>query len=355
MKRIVWVLATLVALLAVLAGCGSTSKEESGKLRVVTTVFPVYEVARAVAGTTAEVSMLVPPGMEPHDWEPSAGDLKAIGNAQVFVYSGAGLEPTAMFLKDDIVGKAKVVELTKGLDLLPPPHEEDADEHEQGHEHDAVHEHEHEHEHDADKHEHEHEHDAVHEHEHEHDADEHEHGHHHHHGEFDPHVWLDPQRMMQETDILVAAFSEADPAHADEYRRNGEAYKAKLQALDAEMEEALSNLPRKEIVVAHEAFGYLVDRYGLTQLGIMGVAADAEPTPERMARLVEFIREHDVRTIYSEELINPKLAEALAKETGTQVRVLNPIEGLTKEQQEAGYDYIRLQRENMAALIEGQQ
>lgn len=340
MKRMVWLAATLSALVAVLAGCGGAGKEAGGKLQVVTTVFPVYEVARAVAGTTAEVSMLVPPGMEPHDWEPSAGDLKAIGKAQVFVYSGAGLEPTEMFLKEDIVGKAKVVELTKGLHLLPPPHEEDADEDEHEHKH------KHKHKHDADEDEHEHEH----------DADEHAHGHHHHHyGAFDPHVWLDPQRVMQETDTLVAAFSEADPQHAAEYRANGDAYKAELQALDAEMAAALHDLPQKEIVVAHEAFGYLADRYGLTQLGIMGVAADAEPTPERMAKLVAFIREHGVRTIYTEELVNPKLAQALAKETGAQVRVLNPIEGLTREQQEAGYDYIRLQRENMAALTAGQQ
>lgn len=329
MKKLVWVLSLCAAVLA-LVGCGQTPQENQGKLQVVTTVYPVYDVVKKVAGDRADVTLLVPPGAEPHDWEPTASDLKKIGQAKVFFYNGAGLEPTDQILKKEITRDATVVELSQGLDLLKL---QDDDDHDHDHDHDADH-------HDADHH----------------DEDHHAEGHHHHHhGGVDPHVWLDPQNVMKEAAVVADALAKADPAHADAYRANAKKYQDELAALDKDMDAALSSLANKNLVVSHEAFGYLAARYGLTQIGIMGVDADAEPTPDRMAQLVEFIREHDVRTIYSEELVNPRLADAIAAETGAVVRVLNPIEGLTAAQEKAGYDYIKLQRENLTTLTAGQQ
>ncbi|KGF11795.1 hypothetical protein HMPREF1633_04530 [Tissierellia bacterium S5-A11] len=329
MKKLVWVLSLCAAVLA-LVGCGQTPQENQGKLQVVTTVYPVYDVVKKVAGDRADVTLLVPPGAEPHDWEPTASDLKKIGQAKVFFYNGAGLEPTDQILKKEITRDATVVELSQGLDLLKL---QDDDDHDHDHDHDTDH-------HDADHH----------------DEDHHAEGHHHHHhGGVDPHVWLDPQNVMKEAAVVADALAKADPAHADAYRANAKKYQDELAALDKDMDAALSSLANKNLVVSHEAFGYLAARYGLTQIGIMGVDADAEPTPDRMAQLVEFIREHDVRTIYSEELVNPRLAEAIAAETGAVVRVLNPIEGLTAAQEKAGYDYIKLQRENLTTLTAGQQ
>lgn len=330
MKKLIWVLSLCAALLA-LVGCGQTPQENQGKLQVVTTVYPVYDVVKKVAGDHADVTLLVPPGAEPHDWEPTASDLKKIGQAKVFFYNGAGLEPTDQILKKEITRDAMVVELSHGLDLLKAEDHDDDD---------------HDHDHDADHHDEDH-----------HDEDHHAEGHHHHHhhGGVDPHVWLDPQNVMKEAAAVADALAKADPAHADAYRANAKKYQEELAALDKDMDAALSSLANKNLVVSHEAFGYLAARYGLTQVGIMGVDADAEPTPERMAQLIEFIREHDVRTIYSEELVNPRLADAIAAETGAVVRVLNPIEGLTVAQEKTGYDYIKLQRENLATLTAGQQ
>ena len=329
MKKLVWVLSLCAAVLA-LVGCGQTPQENQGKLQVVTTVYPVYDVVKKVAGDRADVTLLVPPGAEPHDWEPTASDLKKIGQAKVFFYNGAGLEPTDQILKKEITRDATVVELSQGLDLLKLQDDDD---------------HDHDHDHDADHHDEDH-----------HDEDHHAEGHHHHHhGGVDPHVWLDPQNVMKEAAVVADALAKADPAHADAYRANAKKYQDELAALDKDMDAALSSLANKNLVVSHEAFGYLAARYGLTQIGIMGVDADAEPTPDRMEQLVEFIREHDVRTIYSEELVNPRLADAIAAETGAVVRVLNPIEGLTAAQEKAGYDYIKLQRENLTTLTAGQQ
>ena len=324
--------ATMVATAVGIAGCGSDTKQAvpAEKMKVVTTVFPVYDVAKQVGGDKVDVSLLVPPGAEPHDWDPTAKDLKEIGTAKVFLYSGAGLEPTEKILAKDVLQQAQAVELSKSLTLLPAP-DEDEDEHD--HDHDKEHKDDKEHKEDKaqkeDKHEHEHE-----------------------RGEFDPHVWLDPMNVAKEVDAVVEAFSKADPTNAKYYEANGKAYKEKLQALHAKYEEFGKTQHDKNLVVSHMAFGYLAKAYGFEQLGIMGVSPDAEPTPERMADIVAFIKEHNVKAIFSEELVSPKLANAIAAETGVKVYVLNPAEGLTEEQTQKHVTYLDIMEENLKTLKE---
>ncbi len=339
-----WMLALLcAALMVVVAGCGKDAASQSDKMRVVATVFPVADVVQKVGGDLVDVHLLVPAGAEPHDWEPTVSDRKEIGKAKVFFYNGAGLEPMDQLLTPEVLGDATPVELTAGLTLRVPTAAEQHDEEEYDHDGDRHEETAH---HDEDEH-HDHDHEGTVEHEHEHG---HEGHHHHHHGGVDPHVWLDPQNVMAQVDTVVAALSAADPAHADTYKANGEAYKQELAKLDAEFASVAAQRDSRKLVVTHAAFGYLADRYGLEQVAIMGVDADAEPTPERMAGLIETVRAHDIKVIYTEELLSPKLAEAIARETGAEVRMLNPIEGLTPAQEKAGEDYLSLQRQNMEAL-----
>lgn len=324
------VLAGLVVTVgAFLGGCGQQgSTAGDSKMKVVATVYPAYDLAKQIGGDKVDVTMLVPAGSEPHDWEPTAQNLKEIGTAKVFIYNGAGLEPTEKILQPDILKKAKPLELAKGIDLLKVTDEEE--------------EHEHEHEHEAtpagetsDK--------AGHDKQ---SAKEE----HHHHGEYDPHIWLDPENVMKETDEVVKAFSEADPANKAYYEANGKAYKEKLAALDKDYKDFAANVTDKNLVVSHEAFGYLAKRYGFTQVGIMGVAPDAEPTPERMSEIVAFVKQNHVKAIFSEELVNPKLAEAIAKEAGVQVYVLSPVESLSEDQMKNGENYLTIMRKNLETL-----
>lgn len=315
----------LVAGAAILGGCSlgdSTGNDGKGGLPVVATVYPAYDIAKQVGGDKVKVTLLVPPGTEPHDWEPTVKDLKAVGQAKVFIYNGAGLEPSEKLLAPDILKEAKPVELAKSVDVMPIKTVDLDKEAEADHDHD-------------------HHTDAAH-----HDND----GHDHHHGTVDPHIWLNLMNVVKEVDAVVAAFSEADPANKDYYEANGKAYKEKLTALDAQYEAFAQTVPSKELVVTHEAFGYLANRYGFTQLGIMGVAPDAEPTPERMASIISFVKAHKVKAIFSEELVNPKLAEAIAKETGAKVYMLNPVEGLTEEQMKAGATYLSIMEDNLKVL-----
>ena len=297
--------------LSLLTGCGTQPADTAagdGRLRVLTSFYPMYDFACKIGGDCIDVTNMVPSGTEPHDWEPSTNDLKNLEKADVFIYNGADMEPWADDLLVSRSDTLRVVEASENVELRTT---------------DGEHEHAHEHE----------------------DAD-------HHHGDFDPHVWLDPENAKIEMEAIRDALCAADPENSTVFQSNYEKYAAELDALDAEFREKLASLPNRTIVVAHEAFGYLCDAYGLTQVGIEGLSPDSEPDPGRMAEVIDFVREHSISTIFFEELVSPKVAEAIASETGAQAKMLSPLEGLSDEQAAAGADYFSVMHDNLAALME---
>ena len=295
--------------LSLLTGCGTQPADTAagdGRLRVLTSFYPMYDFACKIGGDCIDVTNMVPSGTEPHDWEPSTNDLKNLEKADVFIYNGADMEPWA---DDLLVSRSDTLRVaSENIELRTT---------------DGEHEHAHEHE----------------------DAD-------HHHGDFDPHVWLDPENAKIEMEAIRDALCAADPENSTVFQSNYEKYAAELDALDAEFREKLAPLPNRTIVVAHEAFGYLCDAYGLTQVGIEGLSPDSEPDPGRMAEVIDFVREHSISTIFFEELVSPKVAEAIASETGAQAKMLSPLEGLSDEQAAAGADYFSVMHDNLAALME---
>ncbi len=297
--------------LSLLTGCGTQPADTAagdGRLRVLTSFYPMYDFACKIGGDCIDVTNMVPSGTEPHDWEPSTNDLKNLEKADVFIYNGADMEPWADDLLVSRSDTLRVVEASENVELRTT---------------DGEHEHAHEHE----------------------GAD-------HHHGDFDPHVWLDPENAKIEMEAIRDVLCAADPENSTVFQSNYEKYAAELDALDAEFREKLAPLPNRTIVVAHEAFGYLCDAYGLTQVGIEGLSPDSEPDPGRMAEVIDFVREHSISTIFFEELVSPKVAEAIASETGAQAKMLSPLEGLSDEQAAAGADYFSVMHDNLAALME---
>lgn len=297
--------------LSLLTGCSTQPADTAagdGRLRVLTSFYPMYDFACKIGGDCIDVTNMVPSGTEPHDWEPSTNDLKNLEKADVFIYNGADMEPWADDLLVSRSDTLRVVEASENVELRTT---------------DGEHEHAHEHE----------------------DAD-------HHHGDFDPHVWLDPENAKIEMEAIRDALCAADPENSTVFQSNYEKYAAELDALDTEFREKLAPLPNRTIVVAHEAFGYLCDAYGLTQVGIEGLSPDSEPDPGRMAEVIDFVREHSISTIFFEELVSPKVAEAIASETGAQAKMLSPLEGLSDEQAAAGADYFSVMHDNLAALME---
>lgn len=301
-----------IALLAVvlLAGCGGNkgkTTEQTGtpKIKVVATVYPVYEFIKQVGGDKVDVVMLIPPGAEPHDWEPTAKDITRIKDAKIFAYHGSGFEPVEKLLTKDVLGSTLPVQVSKEVPKLAVSHEA---EEKTGHK--------------EDKHAH----------------------------EGDSHMWLDPIAAQQEVNAILAALVAVDEPNAAYYKENAAKFNKQLTELDQDYKKTLSNLPSKDIITSHEAFGYLAARYGLHQVGIMGLSPDAEPTPDKMAEITKFCREHKVKYIFFETLASPKLAQTIAKETGAELLVLNPVENLTEEEMKQGKNYLIIMRENLANL-----
>lgn len=280
-----------------LVGCSAKynniqSFEEADKISVVTTIYPVYDFVKNIGGDKVEIVNLVPAGMEPHDFELSTGDMQLMEQAQVFIYNGAGMEHfvdrTLKSLSND---NLTVIE---AAERIAPLQVED--------------------------------------------------------GNKDPHTWLSVKNAIWEAETIKDAFVKIDAENAAYYEANYETYKEKLEQLDRQYQQELTELSGNTIVVAHEAFGYLCQEYGLKQEAIEGLTADSEPDSARMKEIIDFCRQEEIKVIFFEELVSPKVANAIADETGADTMVLNPIEGLTAEQEEAGLDYIALMEQNLEAL-----
>jgi zinc transport system substrate-binding protein len=286
----------LVAVALLLSGCGSTPSSADQGVSVVASFYPLAKAASRVGGDLVSVQNLTPPGVEPHDLELAPDDIEAIATADVIVYLGGGFQPAV----EDALAEAEdavTIDALTAVGTSPAPASE---------------------------------------------ADE---------GlTVDPHVWLDPARYEEIVRAVADSLAKADPQNEATYAANAEEYVAQIAALDDEFQTGLSDCQRTTIVTSHEAFGYLADAYGLTQVGILGLSPEAEPDPRRLAELRDLVEREGVTTIFSEELVSPKVAETLANEAGVEVAVLNPIESLTDDQVQAGEDYLSLMRENLDTL-----
>lgn len=306
------------------ANAGATTLPTTTKLNIKVSFYPMYEFTKNVAGDLAEVDVLIPSGVEPHDWEPTAQDMAEISDADVLIYNGAGMEGWADQVRDSASGnKLITVEASKGLEIMEGSEEEEEVEHahEEGEHSDEA--------------------------EHAHEEDEHDHDH----GGLDPHVWLAPSLAIKEVRTIEAALSTAAPENADAFKANADAYVAKLEQLEQEFKEGLKDTKRKDFITQHAAFGYLAKQYGLTQVPIAGLSPEQEPSAANMVKIVEFAKEHKVQTIFFETLVSSSVADTIAKEIGAKVAVLNPIEGLTDEDRSHNLDYIGIMRQNLEALI----
>jgi zinc transport system substrate-binding protein len=170
----------------------------------------------------------------------------------------------------------------------------------------------------------------------------------------DPHVWLDLAHDQVIVTMIAQALSSIDPEGADLYRSNAAVYKEKLQALDREYKEALAVCRHRSLVLGgHSAFSYLARRYGLEEIPLYGVSADSEPTPQRLAEIVETARELGVKQIFFETLVSPKLARVVADEIGAGTLLLNPGANMTREQFERGVTFLSIMEENLQNLRKG--
>lgn len=291
--------------LTALTACSASDAADhknGDKLNVVASFYPMQFLAEQIGGKHVSVTTLTKPGVEPHDLELTPRQIGGLGDADYILYL-KGIQPAV----DDAIkqsGSKDVVDASTLTVLEDHGTETGADEH--GHEH---------------------------------------------HGDeagADPHIWLDPVKYAEVAKGVGKSLEKTDPDHAADYRKNTDALVNKLDALNTAYETGLKDTATKTFITTHSAFGYLAERYGLTQEGIAGVDPEAEPSPARISEIHTVAKKNKVTTVFFETLASDKTAKTLAKDTGLKTDVLDPLEGITDKSK--GDDYIEVMQSNLAAL-----
>lgn len=293
----------------------STSGAKDGTLTVMASFYPLQYLAEKIGGEHVTVTSLTPAGAEPHDLELSPKTVDALSSADAVIYLAGfqsavdeAIEQQAPKTVIDVSPAVQLVEA--GVDANHPSEEEDegTDEAQSS------------------------------------EADGHED--HHHDMSADPHFWLDPVRMANAATLVGDKLAEANPANAEMYKTNAKALKEELTSLGNDLVSKTSTCQIKTFVTAHTAFGYLADRTGLTQVGISGLDPDSSPSPARLAEISQIAKDQGVTTIFTEALIDPKIAQTLADDLGITTAVLDPIESQT----DPSKDYSGVMNDNIDAL-----
>lgn len=293
-------LASTLAVPALLAGCGTTSAADDGTVQVLASFYPLQMIAQEVGGDRVSVESLTPPGAEPHDVELSPAQVAKVSDADLVLYL-SGFQAAV----DDALAQAEPRDALDAADVTTLLSGE-------GEEHDHA------------------------------DDDEDAHDH----GDADPHFWLDPSRMPAVADAVAEHLTELDPDGADEFAANAAALDERFAALDEAYSTGLAECGIRTFVTSHTAFGYLAHRYDLEEVGISGIDPEAEPSPARLAEVSDVVRDEGVTTLFFETLVSPKVAETLAQDLGVQTAVLDPIEGLADDDA----DYFSIADDNLEAL-----
>ncbi|MFD6426295.1 metal ABC transporter substrate-binding protein [Streptomyces sp. NPDC060198] len=300
--------AVALGITALSACSGSdTAGGSDGKLDVVASFYPMQYLAEEIGGSHVSVTTLTKPGAEPHDLELSPRQIGSLGDADYILYL-KGIQPAV----DDAIAQSGAKNTVDAAELTTlETHGAEVDGHDHASSEDGSSE----------------EHDEA--------------------GR-DPHIWLDPVKYAEVAEGVGKSLAKADPGNAADYRANTDALVKKLDALNTQYAAGLKSTTTKTFLTTHSAFGYLAERYGLTQEGIAGVDPEAEPSPARIKDLQHIAEEDGATTVFFETLASDKTAKTLAKDTGLRTDVLDPLEGITKKSK--GDDYVEVMESNLAAL-----
>ncbi|MGA2967806.1 MAG: zinc ABC transporter substrate-binding protein [Candidatus Levyibacteriota bacterium] len=295
-KKLIILLGALILIVAavLLFNFGSVEKTNNGKLQVAASFYPMYFFVSRIGGDKADVISITPASAEPHDYEPTTQDLVSIQNSNMLVLNGGALEAWGNKIKSQLPANVLVVTAGEGL---------------------------------ANK-----------------QLDEN--------GQIiqDPHVWLDPILAKKEVTMIEKGFEKIDPKNASYFQANAKKLDSELDILNIEYSHAFANCVQKDFVTSHAAFGYLGAQYGIAQIPISGVSPDEEPSTQKMVEITNLVKARNIKVIFFESLVSPKLSDTIANETGAKAMVLDPIEGLTKDEIQNGQNYLTIMRQNLNNL-----
>jgi zinc transport system substrate-binding protein len=307
----------LFLLMMTLSACNRGDNSTAGRkagLKVVTSLYPLYDFTRNIGKNRVEVILLMPPGIEPHSFEPKPADVVTLSNADLFIFTNKYMEPWAEKLIGGVGSKKLViVDSSKGVLFI----EEDGEQ--------------------------------------EHHPEKEVHKEHLHKG-MDPHIWLDLGNAVKMVDNITEGLIAKDTANMDYYRRNADEYKALLQQLDENFRKELTNCATRKIVSGgHLAFSYLAKRYSLTNISAYGFSPDAEPAPGQLIMLSKLLKKEGIKYIFYEEMLSPRVAELLSKESGAHMLFLNGIHNISRDEFEKGISFVTIMEKNLQNLKRGLQ
>jgi len=276
------------------------AETNTSKIKIVASFFPIYEFVKRVGGDKIDASVLIPVGAEPHDFDPTIQQIQNAQTAAAVVYNGAGMETTWI----NKVNPKFVIDSSKGLNLLSTNGPEI-------------------------------------------------------HAPTDPHIWLDPILVIHQVENIRDGLIEVDPKNAIYYKNNAQSFIGQLKSLDVAIRGNLSssNCAKRDFIAFHNAFGYFAKEYGLKQHSIHeGLTPEGEILPQRLVEVVQLANKIGINVIYSEDLIDPRSAQAIADEIPNgKVIVLSPIEGIKPQEQQQGIGYLAKMYQDLSDLEEGLQ
>ena len=300
MKKKIFLGVLLGLIGSMIIGCGESNdknavKNGETKPSITVSIFPLKEFAEEIAGDKVDINCLVPNNMEPHDYEPKTKDFEKLINSDAFIYNGLGLEEWVEKVNEVIKNEdVLIVDSSKNVDSITIE--------------DENHEEEHDHE----------------------------------HGAIDPHSWLSLKEAQVQSEAIKDTLIEIDPENKAYYEQNYNEFKQKLDDLYNKYNEKFQTLQNKNFITGHAAFGYLCMDFGLEQKSVENVFGEGEPTPKQLENLVNFCKENNITTIFSESLASPKVSETLAAEVGAKV-----IPIYTLESQEDNKSYLEAMEYNL--------
>lgn len=302
MKRRTLLILLFSVLIFTLGACSKKETQEVKGMKIVTSFYPIYAMVKEVSGDLNDVRM-IQSSSGIHSFEPSANDIAAIYDADVFIYHSHTLESWAGSLDPNLKkSKVKVLEASEGMALERVPGLEDI---KAG---DGVDE------------------KTL----------------------YDPHTWLDPLKAAEEAQIIADKLSDIDGEHKDTYQKNAKEFIKKANDLNDKYKDKFDKVSQKTFVTQHTAFSYLAKRFGLNQLGIAGISPEQEPSPRQLTEIQEFVKSYKVKTIFTESNASSKVAETLVKSVGVSLKTLNPLEA----DPENDKSYLDNLEENMLTLLE---
>ncbi len=310
-KKLKWLL-LLLAPLFFIAGCENADEtddsiEGNPKTQIVSSIFPVYEIVREIAGEQADVHLMVGLGEDAHHYEPSAKSITVVNEADAFIYSCDEMEFWASDMltvveNDDLA----VFQLGEGLDLELEENHTEEDHAEEDHGHD--------------------------------------------HGDIDPHYWLNPLAIHKQIPELIDLLSELDPTGEEIYQANGEKLMQTLERLDKDYESSFLGASNRSFIVQHKAFGHLAKRYNLEQLSVGGLSTEVEPNPKDLIEIIQFVNENQTEVIFYQSGNTSAVAETIARETDAEISILYDLENKPEGIDEADNFYIEAMYHNLNEL-----